>query len=166
MTRATVCADCPFALAGEARERLMARMDRGAWIPCRHTASPFVESMSHHDRIAAWEAEEECAGARLWRRDRQLPGDVTGADPIMEDPRHHVIADPVAWVDLLRANVEAVGYAEVARRAGLVRENVWRSFNGRHGSIPGLRTLAKVAAALGLDLVVQPRTNQTTHARN
>jgi hypothetical protein len=68
-----VCADCPFNTASIARDHLRTRVDDGAWLPCRHTQAALQSRMTYGERISAWLAEEECVGARLWRRDRQSP---------------------------------------------------------------------------------------------
>lgn len=164
MSDRTVCSDCPFRVPGANRERLMERMDQGAWIACRHTAAPILGRLSHHDTIVAWASEEECTGARAWRRHRVLPAAIVPAmhpDHLAECDSISplVIDNPDSWVDLIGPRARSLGFAELGRRAGMPTEQVWQVLN-RRGGVPQLPALVKLAHALGLDVTLQPRVTQ------
>ncbi len=63
-------------------------------------------------------------------------------------------ADSALIAEALRTAARANGMAEVASRAGLARESLYKAL--RPGSQPRLETILKVIGALGFKLVVQP----------
>lgn len=63
-------------------------------------------------------------------------------------------ADPGLIAEALRTAARAHGMAEVAGKAGLARESLYKAL--RPGSQPRLETILKVIGALGFQLVVQP----------
>lgn len=60
--------------------------------------------------------------------------------------------DARAIVDLLREEIQRVGWSEVARRSGLRRENLHRVFKRGSGHLPSLSTISLVALAVGVRL--------------
>jgi probable addiction module antidote protein len=65
--------------------------------------------------------------------------------------------DPAMIAEALRTASRAKGMAEVASKAGLARESLYKAL--RPGSQPRLETILRVLNALGLQLVVQPLLN-------
>jgi probable addiction module antidote protein len=65
--------------------------------------------------------------------------------------------DPAMIAEALRTASRAKGMAEVAGRAGLARESLYKAL--RPGSQPRLETIMRVLNALGFQLVVQPLLN-------
>jgi hypothetical protein len=67
------CTDCPFrAELNIEHAMLRSQVEAGQWVPCKNTLRAPADG-SFQAKIEAWRQEEECAGARMWRRDRQLP---------------------------------------------------------------------------------------------
>jgi probable addiction module antidote protein len=62
--------------------------------------------------------------------------------------------DPAMIAEALRTASRAKGMAEVASKAGLARESLYKAL--RPGSQPRLETTLRVLNALGFQLVVQP----------
>lgn len=66
------CDGCPFIKDSANRDRLRGYAEAGGWVPCLETVT-VSESMPMFARIRAWFNEEECKGARMWRRNRSIP---------------------------------------------------------------------------------------------
>lgn len=68
-----VCADCPF-LRWRDEDLAEKRdyVDRGGWVACQ-VSTPEWTSPTVVGRQAQMREEIECAGARIWRRDRRRP---------------------------------------------------------------------------------------------
>lgn len=64
-------------------------------------------------------------------------------------------ADPAAFAQALGIAARAKGMAEIARRAGVGRESLYKSLSG--DVAPSFDTVLKVVAAMGLRLAVAPR---------
>ena len=60
--------------------------------------------------------------------------------------------DADAIVNLLREEIERVGWSEVARRSGIERTALHRAFQARRGRAPAFTTVMFVAEALGVKL--------------
>lgn len=62
--------------------------------------------------------------------------------------------EPAMIAEALRTASRAKGMAEIANKAGLARESLYKAL--RPGSQPRLETILRVLNALGFQLVVQP----------
>lgn len=60
--------------------------------------------------------------------------------------------DARAIIDMLREEIERVGYSETARRSGVDRTSLHRAFQRRTGRLPAFSTIALVAMALSVRL--------------
>lgn len=65
--------------------------------------------------------------------------------------------DPAMIAEALRVASRAKGMADVASKAGLARESLYKAL--RPGSQPRLETILRVLNALGFQLIVQPILN-------
>jgi DNA-binding phage protein len=74
----------------------------------------------------------------------------------MNAATQHLTADGRAMLDLLGAEIARVGWSETARRSGVCRINLHRTFGPtRSVRAPNLATLCAIAEALGFELTVR-----------
>lgn len=60
--------------------------------------------------------------------------------------------DAKAIVDLIRSEIMKVGWSETARRSGVNRSTLWRTFRWGADRVPSFYILAQVACTLGVRL--------------
>jgi hypothetical protein len=62
------CEGCPFTDPGPVTQNIIETLvSMGHWVPCKQTVT-LPEPQGFSEKIAAWHREEECAGARAFRK--------------------------------------------------------------------------------------------------